>query len=1011
MGIETVVNSVFGNRVTYGTNLELQDGNLVVEDQLFPNRVALIGACSNSERDPDNSAEYLIPTNQPTPLAKVEDLAFLRNGDPDGSPSELMLAFRDAYDGGARTFEVVIISRSVGQLAGDVSASATVIPVSTIYTGSVARMLDIGAHPTANTHFSSFEHNSMMFVAGGERPDTPAVGDLTSGVQSGYVTADYITFTHTDGRVHGFWFDLTGSDSEPVALAAAVLAGTAGSLSTVVDISGATTAPDCVALIAAAVETDSTLPITAYKDTNDVDFESDEAGVLGNSWTLAEVGSGAGVTGITTPASGSATNTISRRLFKFDPTLEVWSNVLDTDSTALRLVVGTRDAGACRENATTVIITGGMTSIEAATGTAVATTEDIVFTGAGASTAAAPAAGTSISSALTTLGEALFVRIADDSYYIFGGNTAVGAVPARSDMVATYVPSTGIATDSTDNLPSATRWLGGYHEAVADRIYVFGGETAAGAIDTTSVYDIATTDFLAAATAGRMSQKKYAFGYAGINDAAYVFGGQLASGESDKIDRFDPDSLTWSNRDSLVSVASGGGAVVISNRVYYVDDTQGGKYNVGIGNLDDQYVGFPLASTLAATPFYIQLEWEIMLVSSYTTTRVNGRDTDAFVVTRGQRTSTAIAHVDRPDVTHDPEALHTQLSNAFEAMASLSQADYIMMPWRATADCPFLTATKNFAHLAGFYCVFKTSHERTVMATLGVHPPNNNPHVEYTRAEETTWTSYLNDFDRLNYDGAEHWKIGDGVTDSDSDQKPDTYGLWFVKDGSIPTGAPPMDSGAVELDTNSRPIDLGKHLIIVAAYGFATGREYAEKYPSASRGYLRSGHGHFAGMLSVLDAAQGTTGTPARGFVPVRPLTLLDENNLIGKRYVIVVQRTNGFRWSNGFTFAYNVSTSSRSDWVFASSVRRASALTRAIRRIIDIYAGKGTDRQTQTAMDVDISQKIQNFVGAGVVGPRTSHRTEIDSTDAIMGHAKVFLSIHIQGELMNIDMIAALTV
>lgn len=1009
MGIETVVNSVFGNRVTYGTTLELQDGNLLIEDQLFPNRVALIGACSNSERDPDNSAEYLIPTNQPTPIAKLEDLAFLRNGDPDDSPSELLLAFRDAYEGGARTFEVVIISRSVVQLGANITSTDTIIPVNSIYTGKVSRMVDFGAHPTANEHFASFEHNGMLFVAGGERPDTPAVGDITSAVKGSYITGDYMTFTHTDARVHGFWFDLTGTDTIPAALAAAVAAGTAGSVATIVDINGATSENEVAILLAAAVETDSALPITAYENTTDVEFESDEAGVLGNSWTIAEVGTG--VTVNAGMATGAATNTISTRLFKQDPATDLWSNVLDTAGTALRLVVGTRDAGACHETATVINITGGMVTIEAATGTSVETADAITFTSAILSTAAV-SVGPPIITNLTTLGEALFVRIGLDSYYIFGGNTATGAsAPSRSDMVATFTPSSGAAIDTTDNLPAATRWLGGYHEPVSDRIYVFGGETSDGAIDTTSVYDIGTTDFLAAGTAGRMTQKKYAFGYSEINGAAYVFGGHLASGESDKIDRFDPDSLTWSNRDSLVLAASGGGVVKIADRLYYADDIQGGKYNVGIGNLDDQFVGFPLASTLAGTPFFVQLEWEIMHVTSYTTTRLGGRDTDAFAVTRAQRTSTAIAHLDRADLTHDPEVLHTQLSDAFEVMAGLSQADYILMPWRATADCPYLTATKNFAHLAGFYCVFKTSQERTVMGMLGVHPPNENPRVEYTRTEETAWVGFLNDFDRLNYESVTHWSIGDGVTDADSDTKPDTYALWFVKDGSIPTGAPPMDSGSVELDRNKRPIDMGKHLVIIAAYGFATSREYAEKYPSAGRGYLRSGHAQFAGMLSVLDAALGSTGAPARGFIPVRPLTLLDENNLIGKRYVIVVQRTNGFRWSNGFTFAYNVSASSRSDWVFASSVRRASALTRAIRRIVDIYAGKGTDRQTQTAMDVDIAQKIQNFVGAGVVGPRTTHRTEIDQTDAIMGHARIFLSIHIPGELMNIDMIAALTV
>src|SRR5690606_30896769 len=194
------------------------------------------------------------------------------------------------------------------------------------------------------------------------------------------------------------------------------------------------------------------------------------------------------------------------------------------------------------------------------------------------------------------------------------------------------------------------------------------------------------------------------------------------------------------------------------------------------------------------------------------------------------------------------------------------------------------------------------------------------------------WVDYLVGFNRPNYEGATPWQIGDGVTDSDGDRKPDTYALWFVADKNIPTGSPPMLSGSVELDSNGHPIDMGKHLMIVAAYGFANGREYREKFPSASRGYMRSGHGMYAGMASVLPANVGATGAPARGFTPVRNLTLLQQEELIRKRYIVPIERTNGVRWSNGYTFSYNVDEGARSDWVFISSVRAATALTRRIR-------------------------------------------------------------------------------
>ena len=1002
MGIETLVNSVFGRRVTFGTTLELQDGNLVVEDQLFPNRVALIGACNNQQADPDNPEEYVIPTNVPTPILRLDDIQFLRNADPDRTPSEVMLSFRDVYQGGGRTFEVAIISRTVAQLGGDVDEADTVIPVSTLYTGKVTRMANIGAHPLMIVHGTSFVHADVLVVAGGQRPNTPAVGDLTSDILGNYVTGDYIYFQHADGRVHAFWFDLTGSDTVPAAVTALVAGATAGSTATRVDISGAGSASAAAAIISAAITANESLPITGYHATANVDLESDEEGADGNAWTLVNVSTG--VTAITTPAGGSATASISRRLMKYDPSTDEWSNLLNAAGNPQRLVVGTRDAGAVRESATQVNITGGMTSIMSAADVAVASVDDITFTSGSSNVVSTVAAGTAVNGDLTRIGEALWVD-AGGVWYIFGGSTGNGAT-VLSDMVATFVPSTGVATDTTDVLDDPTRWMGGYYDAVTDRIYAAGGLTADGAQDKTYIYSVGGTAFLTTPVAGRMTEKKYAFAFAAINGSLYTFGGYKASGESARVDRFDPDSLTWSNRGALLTAGAGGAIGVIANRIYYADEDEGGKYNVGVGNLSDEFVGFP------ATPFYAQLEWEIVLVTGTGTTRARGRDTDALVVTRGQRGSTAIAHSDRPDITLDPNALHAELSESFAQMASLSTADFLAMPWRATADCPYLEEGMNFAHLAGFYAAFKSNSERVVIASLGVHPPNEDPRKEYTRAEEATWVNHLRNFTRQNYNGQMVGKILDGKTDNDGDGKPDTYALWFVKDGSIPTGSPPMESGSVERDRNGRPIDLGKHLIVVAAYGFANDREYLEKLSGASRGVLRSGHPHYIGMLSTLDESVGSTGVATQGFVPMRPLPLDVENDLVGSRYIVPTLRSNGWRWTNGFTFAYNVSRSSRSDWVFASSVRRAMALTRSIRFIIDRFAGKSTlDYSAQTAMDHEISQKIQNFVAAGIVGPETTHQIIVSADDIVLGQAQVKLSIQIVGELTNVDMIAALTV
>jgi hypothetical protein len=999
MSLIETVGAVF-DRKTFGTNLTLEDGNLLVEDQLFPNRVALIGVTSNSLEDENRPGEYLLPNNEPIQIGKPSDLKLLRNMDPDNSPSEILLSFRNAYDGGARSFEVVILSRSVVQLGDDIDAADTTIPVSTVFTNKVSRVADLGGHPTGNSHFSMFVHNSMLFVAGGERPDTPAAGTITCvALASLAASTDYILFTNSvTGETIAFWFDTTGADTVPAGAATAdtVIA---------VDVSADVSADDVSVTLMAAIEA-SALPISAYDSgAGTIALESDEAGTLGNNWVLTEVVVNAGFT-VVTPVGGSATNSISRRFMKYDPVGAVWSNVLDVAGVALRLNTATRDSGAVRHDTTIVHIAGGMSSLlGAANDTAITAVQVLTFTSAGTSTAAITV-GTVLGAAH---GEGAWVQLANGSALVFGGNVAVGVPTDRTDTVFT-VTTTGVAApmvDSTKNMAAETRWSGAYYDATNQLAYIYGGETATGAINSTVVWDAVLVDFTVVTSPGSMPRPKYAFATVGINGSGYVLGGVDPSGDSDKIERFDPDNLTWQTRDVLPAAASGGAAVVISNHIYYVDGVQGFEMNIGIGNLADAAVGF--VADPGANPFYIQCEWEIMLVTGYTTTRARGRDTDAFVVTRAQRTSTAIAHVDRPDITHDPVALFAQLAVAFEQMISLSKAEYVVMPERATADCPYLPEGSNFAYLAGYYCHAKSRAERMVQASLGIHPPHPNPRLEYTRAEEAAWVNQATDFSISNYESKKTWKIGDGVTDSNGDDKPDTYALFFVKDMTIPSGSPPMESGTIELDTKGRPTDIGKYLMIVAAYGFSTQREYAEKFPSGSRGYMRSGHANYIGMVSVLEPSRGPTGLPSRGFTIARNMPFLLENKLVAKRYITVSNRSTGSLWTNGFTFAWQVSDSSRSDWTFVSTMRRVSALVRSIRSVIDSYMGASPEGPSRTAMDIDIAQKIQNFIAADVVGPKTVHRIEVTEFDATLGHATVYLTVDVPGEIMIVDMPVAL--
>lgn len=997
MALNDVITQL-SDRSTFGTTLVINDGNLRIAEGADPERIAIIGACSASEANA-RGTDYLIPTNEPYRLVTLQDLKYFENDDPDSMPSEILMAFEDAYNAGGRSFEFVITTRTVAQLADDVDDADVILPVSTIYTNRVTPTGTMGPHPTGNTNFAMFVHNDDIVVAGGERPDTPAAGTIDHTLVD-LADDDYILFTHTDGTVHAFWINFSGTGTEPAAVTAAVAAGTSGSTSTEVDVSGDGGVEATEALtLAAAITANEYLPITAYSSgAGTTALESDEAGTAGNLWTLTEAVADAQFV-VTGMASGSATNTISRRIMIFDPATDTWSHALNASGVPQRLVVGTRDAGAVRESATQVNITGGMTTILGGADTAVATVDDITFAGAASSVVTGVAAGTAVNGALTTIGEAAWVQ-AGSTWYLIGGQTGTGT---RSDMIATLVPSTGVATDTTANLAAATRWAGAFYQGDDNRIYIFGGETAAGAIATTQILALPGNTILSTPVAGALAEAKYGMAYAGVNGAGWSIGGINATGDSTFIERFDPETITWQRKSDMEEAGGHGAAAVLDNHIFYVDDVQGYDFNIGLGNLADAYVDFP-----DTYPFYIQVDWEIMEVSGVTTARARGRDVDAFIVTRGEKGSTAVPHYDWVDVVEDPEVLYDDLDASYEAMVLSSRADYILPPLRAVADNPYLPVGENFAYQAAKYCYLKSQFDRACMAGVGMYPPTQEP-VEYpTIAEDTAWVNAMIAWNRTNFNSQAIWAIGDGVTDANGDKKPDTYAFFMTTDGTIPTGSPPMTAGNIMEDEGGVPIDIGKHLFIVYPYGFSTGTNYRKKNPNAAFGYLRSGVAAYIGSVTTLDTAIGSTNMAVSGFTPYKLQSLVRENQLNRRRYLGVIDLGpgGGLRWNTGYTFAWNVDQFNRSDYVLGSTFRKMVALSRIIRSVLNKYYGKPINGPHINALHTDVSEVIKRSVENGICGPATDYEFNVSRADKILGRATLLVNAEFEGELTQVKLV-----
>ena len=135
---------------------------------------------------------------------------------------------------------------------------------------------------------------------------TSAAGAMTVPAKASIVSAtDWIIITSPAGVVTVIWFDVSGSDTVPAAVTALVAGGATGSAALEVDVSGATTAADVMALIESVLNA-AAIGITsndAAADGSTV-LTVTATGTAGNSWTVVENGAHAGFTA-TSPANGT----------------------------------------------------------------------------------------------------------------------------------------------------------------------------------------------------------------------------------------------------------------------------------------------------------------------------------------------------------------------------------------------------------------------------------------------------------------------------------------------------------------------------------------------------------------------------------------------------------------------------------------------------------------------------------------------------------------------------------
>lgn len=124
--------------------------------------------------------------------------------------------------------------------------------------------------------------------------------------------------------------------------------------------------------------------------------------------------------------------------------------------------------------------------------------------------------------------------------WVFGGYSAVGA---RLTSIEEWNPNTAISTNKAAVLPAGRTNAVAVYYPPTNKIYIFGGDTAASPTGDTAilVYTPATDAILTHATAMSVALTHASASYSSLDDKIYITGGQLTDGTmSDRIYSFDP---------------------------------------------------------------------------------------------------------------------------------------------------------------------------------------------------------------------------------------------------------------------------------------------------------------------------------------------------------------------------------------------------------------------------------------------------------------------------------------
>jgi len=365
----------------------------------------------------------------------------------------------------------------------------------------------------------------------------------------------------------------------------------------------------------------------------------------------------------------------------------------------------------------------------------------------------------------------------------------------------------------------------------------------------------------------------------------------------------------------------------------------------------------------------------------------------------------AIELVKIADTSNEAVSLDERYAALQSAYDTLKNTDVdVAVPVGAYIDKP--AASGDFAYQLAMFCYESTATNRACIGVidhrnaLQIAEEEDGASVDTdqgtpTLAQVERWTQALESF--------EFCSDFDGVTDADSDYRPENYKYWATTDGV------PAVEGAASVITDARgnPVDAGAY-ISVTAFNARYFNSSGQLLSPTTSYYNGGGAALYAGMITSLVAHSAPTNKPVPNLVQQRNASLSQVDRIIGARFVTTGLKPKGVVIMRGITGAYNISQYARSDFVNLTTVRITHEAVRVIRQVADPFLGEPNTATKRSALDQAIDAALGKMQEKGALR-RYQYSITATTSQQILGEASVKLTLVPAFELVRINTVVSL--